>query len=50
MFALATCFVVMALSEVFQMIAFLWGGLALLIVVTVVGVTYMNTSKKVKRK
>ena len=50
MFALAACFVVMALSEVFQMIAFLWGGLALLIVVTVVGVTYMNTSKKVKRK
>ena len=50
MFALATCFVVMALSEVFQMIAFLWGGLALLIVVTVVGVTYMNTAKKVKRK
>lgn len=46
MLALAACFVVMALSEVFQMIAFLWIGLVLALIVAF----YMNTSKGIKRK
>ncbi len=50
MFALAACFVVMALSEVFQMIAFLWIGLVLALIVTFGGVIYMNTAKRVKRR
>ena len=50
MFACAACFGVMALSAVFDHIAFLWVGLVLLFVVTIGGVVYMNTAKKVKRK
>ena len=50
MFACAACFVVMALSEVFQTMAFFWIGFALLLLVTCGGVVYMNTSRKVKRK
>lgn len=50
MLALAACFVVMALSEVFKSMAFLWIGLVLLCIVAIGGSIYMNTSKKVKRK
>lgn len=50
MFALAACAGVMALSAVFDHMAFLWIGLALLVIVAVSGAIYMNTSKKVKRK
>ncbi len=50
MFALAACTGVTALSDVFDHIAFLWAGIVLYAVVTIGGVTYMNTSKKVKRK
>ena len=50
MFALAACCVVMALSEVFQMMAFLWIGLALFFIGAVSGAIYMNTSQKIKRK
>lgn len=50
MFAFAACTGVMALSDVFDHIAFLWIGFALLIIVAISGVIYINTSKKVKRK
>ena len=50
MFALAACCVVMALSEVFQMTAFLWIGLILFFAAAISGVIYMNTSQKIKRK
>lgn len=50
MLALAACFVIMVLSEVFQIIAFLWIGLALLFVNATGGAIYMNASKKIKRK
>ncbi len=50
MFAFAACAGVMALSAVFDHMAFLWIGLVLLVIAAVSGVIYMNTSKKVKRK
>lgn len=50
MFAIAVCICVMALSSVFDNLAFLWGGIVLLAAVTIGGVIYMNTSKKVRRK
>lgn len=50
MFALAACCVVMALSEVFRIISFLWIGLALLFIAAIGGAIYMNASQKIKRK
>ena len=50
MFAFAVCTGVIALSAVFDRIAFLWAGIVLYVVVSIGGVVYMNTSKKVKRK
>lgn len=50
MFSCAACFVVMALSEVFQTIVLLWVGLSAFFLVIIASVIYMNTSKKVKRK
>lgn len=50
MFACAACFGLLMLSDVLLSMALLWVGLAAFILVIVVGVIYMNTSKKVKRK
>ena len=50
MFAFAACTAVVALSGVFDHIAFLWAGIVLYVIMAVSGVIYMNTSKKVKRK
>lgn len=50
MFACAACCGVMALSAVFDNMAFFWIGFILLCAVVIAGVIYMNTSKKVKRK
>ncbi len=50
MLACAACFGVLMLSDVLQSMALLWIGLAAFILVIIVGVVYMNTSKKVKRK
>lgn len=50
MFAFAACTGVIALSAVFDHIAFLWAGIVLYAVVAIGGVVYMNTSKKVMRK
>lgn len=50
MFACAACFGLLMLSDVLLSRALLWAGLAAFILVIVVGVIYMNTSKKVKRK
>lgn len=50
MLACAACFGLLILSDVLQSMALLWIGLAAFILVTIAGVIYMNTSKKVKRK
>ena len=50
MFACAACVGVMALSDVFGNMALYLIGFVLIFVVSIGGVIYMNTSKKVKRK
>lgn len=50
MFAFAAGTGVIALSEVIDHMAFLWAGIVLYVVIAISGVTYMNTSKKIKRK
>ena len=50
MFACAACFGLLMLSDVLLSMALFWVGLAAFILVIVVGVIYMNTSKKIKRK
>lgn len=50
MLACAVCFGLLMLSDVLQSMALLWVGLSAFILVIIVGVVYMNTSKKVKRK
>ena len=48
MFALAGCWLVTASSEIFKKIALLWIGLALFLVVSVVGALYVNRGCKVR--
>lgn len=50
MYVLAACTGVMALSGIFDSMAFFWIGFALFSVATIGGVFYINTSKKIKRK
>ena len=50
MLACAVCFGLLMLSDVLQSMALLWVGLSAFILVIIVGVVYMNTSKKVRRK
>ena len=49
MFALAACWLVIASSEIFQMMALLWIGLGLFLVVIVAGLIYMNTGNRFHR-
>ena len=46
MFALASCWLVAALSEVFHLKALLWVGIALFLVVAIGGVIYANTGHR----
>lgn len=48
MFALAGCWLVTASSEIFKKIALLWIGLALFLIVTVVGAVYVNRVTKIE--
>lgn len=50
MFALAACWVVAALSEIFKNMIFLWVGIALFAVVIVVGVVWINIGDRCKSK
>ena len=50
MFACAACCGVMALSYVFDSMAFFWIGFALFSATAIGGAIYMNTAQKVKRK
>ena len=50
MFALAVCWLIIALNFLFDSMAFQWIGFLLFFVVCIVGIVYMNTSKKIKRK
>lgn len=50
MIALAVCWFIIALNFLLESMAFLWVGQVLFFVVIVVGVVYMNTSNKIKRK
>ena len=49
MFALAACWVVAALSEIFKNMIFLWVGIVLFAVVIVVGVVWINTGDRCKK-
>ena len=46
MFALASCWLVAALSEVFHLKALLWVGIALFFVAVIGGVIYANTGHR----
>lgn len=48
MFALAGCWMVNAASEIFKEIALLWIGLALFLIVSVVGAVYVNRVTKIE--
>ena len=48
MFALAGSWLVIASSEIFKKIALLWIGLALFLVVSVVGAVYVNRGTKIE--
>ncbi len=48
MFALAGCWLVTASSEIFKKIALLWIGLALFLIVSVVGAVYVNRATKIE--
>ena len=50
MFVLAACCGVMALSGMFNHVAFLWAGLILLVVAVIGGVIYINNSKKINKR
>ena len=50
MIALAVCWFIIALNLLLENIVFLWIGLPLFFAVCIVGIVYMNTSKKIKRK
>lgn len=50
MFALAVCWLIIALNFLLDDMAFLWIGVLLFFIVTIVGAVYMNTSNKLKRK
>ena len=50
MFACAACCGVLMLSTILESMPLMWVGIALLLLVPMGGVIYMNTSKKVKRK
>lgn len=50
MFVLAACCGVMALSGIFNHVAFLWAGLILLVVAVIGGVIYINNSKKINKR
>lgn len=50
MFVLAACCGIMALSGIFDHLAFLWIGLALLVVAAIGGVIYINNSKKINKR
>lgn len=48
MFALAACWLVIALSEILKIMAFLWIGLTLFLAIIIAGVVYANTGKRFK--
>lgn len=50
MFALAACLVIAALGTYFMSAVLLWTGYALFMIAIIVGLIYMNTSKRLKRK
>lgn len=50
MFVLAASCCVMALSEIFDNIAFLWIGIVLFVFATIYGVIYMNISPKINKR
>ena len=49
MFAYALCWLVIASSEIFKKTSFLWAGIALFTVVTIVALIYMNTGNRYKK-
>ena len=50
MMALAVCWFIIALNLLLENMVFLWIGLPLFFAVCIIGIVYMNTSKKIKRK
>ena len=50
MFGLAITWLIIAFNFLFESMTFLWVGLILFFVVAIVGVIYINVSKKIKRK
>ncbi len=49
MFALAGCWLIIAISEIFKITILFWLGLGLFFAVITAGVIYMNTGKRFKK-
>ena len=50
MFSLTACMVIAGIGTYFMLAALVWGGYALFLVAIIVGLIYVNTSKRLKRK
>ena len=50
MFSLAFCFLVAGIGTYFKLIALVWVGFGLFLPVVIIGLIYINTSKRLKRK
>lgn len=50
MFSMAFCFLVAAIGTYFKLIALVWVGFGLFLPVVIIGLIYINTSKRLKRK
>ncbi len=49
MFALAGCFFIMMLSDIFHKMWILWLGLGLVFMVSIGGIIYINTGDRIKK-
>ena len=50
MFACAICFLISGIGSYFELLALAWVGYILLLIVLIVGMVFVNTSKRLKRK
>lgn len=50
MFAIAGCFLISGIGSYFRLLVLAWAGYTLLLIVVIVGMIFVNTSKRLKRK
>ena len=50
MFACAICFLISGIGSYFELLFLCWAGYTLLLIAVIVGMIFVNTSKRLKRK